>query len=212
MALAQDVLTARPSAGELLVDPIQLPDCPGVRVVEWRADSHADWTGPSRRAAEFVNKICSLIRRYPEFLNQHGLSAIQEPVTIPVALLPGNTLLDGRNPRNLNDQAGRFATVVGRGKIIWGVYDTDTGFVFVRNDPITKGGHENRYFGRVFLHEMAHALNDKWGVQARYFPGDRERDEKLADEWANFAGYDIKDDSSQEDCYRKGFGDNICIR
>jgi hypothetical protein len=196
---------------ELLSKPIPLTDCPGVAVVEWRADSHVRWTGPSEPGTKVMSRACALaLQRYPEFLTSKHLSFSPAPLHLPISLLPANTWLDGRRPRNLNDGEGRFATVTprdsaGRRFVIWGVYDLSTASLFVRNDPITKEHRENRFFVKIFLHELAHALNDQWGVQARHFPGDKDRDEQLAEEWTAFAGYRTPDDSSAWDYELKGF-------
>jgi hypothetical protein len=205
-----------PRPSELLANAIVLPDCPGVTIVEWRPDSHVRWTAPSQEGIDVIDRACGLaLRRYPDFLKSKGLAFIPTTLRISVSLLPANTILDGSRPRNMNDAEGRFATVTphdakGKPFIIWGVYDMATGNVFVRNDPVTKGRHENRYFTRIFLHEFGHALSDVWGVQNRYFPGDKNADEKLQEEWTQFAGYGFADDSSFDDCYRKGFGDAVC--
>jgi hypothetical protein len=218
MAVAQDMLGSVPLPSEKLSEAIPLPSCPGnVVISEWRPDNHVPWTRSTPESVQRIDQACALMRRYSEFLTSKGYEANQQPVNISISLLPANTLLDGSRPRAMNDGEGRFNTVTPHGQdgkryVIWGVYDMETGIVFVRNDPVMKGGHENRYFTRIFLHEMAHALNDKWGVQARYFPGDKNQDEKLVEEWTSWIGYGFRDDSSFDDCYRKGFGDDVCIK
>jgi len=221
-AQEQAVTVSSPRPSELLASPMVLPSCPGVTVVEWRRDSHVGWTDPDSPGVRdagnaVIDRACGLaLRRYPDFLKSKGFDFTPATLRISVSLLPANTILDGNRPRNMNDGDSRFATVTPHGSdgkhyIIWGVYDMKTGGVFVRNDPVTQGHGENRYFTRIFLHEFGHALSDRWGVQSRYFPGDKNADEKLEEEWTRFAGYGFTNDSSFDDCYRKGLGDAVCI-
>lgn len=193
---------ALPVATEKLPEQITLSECPRLRIVEWRATSTLPYTAKSDAGVAVIEKACKLaLARYPAFLKSKGLSFTRAALSVDVALMPANTILEGKDPRNLNDTKGRFQ-VVQPTCCSWGIFDAPLSFLFLRNDPVyDRGGviSTNKFFVRTLLHEMAHVLNDKWQVKTRHFPGNDQRDEEIAEEWVSFLGIRYKTESSSED-------------
>ncbi len=131
---------ALPRASERLQEPMWLPHCK-MRIVEWRptAALRAETT-MSEQALQVMNNTCqNAFGRYAEFLRARRLPRLRgEPDVLPtISLLPGNTLLDGKSPRALNDLPTRFEAVA-PGCCYWGLYVDSLNHLFVRNDPLIK--------------------------------------------------------------------------
>jgi len=197
---------ALPLASEKLGKPIQLSGCPGLRVVEWRASQEWSYTSQSDDGVKVMEKACqTTLVRYPEFLRSKKLEFKQESFSVDMALIPANTIGDGKGSRNMNDVNGRFQ-IVQPNCCSWGIYDSQLSFLFLRNDPISiRGGMSvtNKYFVRTFVHELGHVLNHKWHVKERYFPNNPSEDEKLVEEWVSYLGITFATESSSEDWMMK---------
>ncbi len=106
---------ALPRASERLQEPdTWLPHCK-MRIVEWRptAALRAETT-MSEQALQVMDDTCqNAFGRYAEFLRARRLPRLRgEPDVLPtISLDPGNTLLDGKSPRALNDLPTRFEAV-----------------------------------------------------------------------------------------------------
>jgi len=115
---------ALPRPGERLGQPIWLPHCQ-MRIVEWRATVALDEeTAPTDRARAVLDETCrEAYERYGDFLRAQRLprSHAQPDVLPAISLLPGNTLLDGKAPRALNDVPTRFESVAPV-CCYWGLY------------------------------------------------------------------------------------------
>jgi hypothetical protein len=210
-ALSADVLAngevtgttpvSAPTLEERLPHPVQL-GCTGMRVVEWRPSKALPGTTAfSMQGIQEMNRLCEMaIRRYPEFMRAKGLQFTPAPLDVDVSLLPANTMTDGKEPRNLNDTAGRFR-IVQPTCCSWGIWDTPTHALFLRNDAIywgNAGPVANKYFGRTMVHEMMHVLNAFY--DARALNGFAEiRDEQLAEQFATFLGFTFETDTSAQD-------------
>lgn len=198
------VAVALPLEMERLAQPIVVTDCPGLRIVEWRPSSWFPGVNTARSddGVRVIVKSCkAAFARYPEFLRSRKLAFTEQSFSVDMALMPANTVADGKDARNLNDLNGRFQ-VVSPNVTSWGVYDSPLSVLFLRNDPIYKVDGKvvpNKYFVRTFVHELAHVLNDKWGVKARYFPHTPADDEALAEAWVSYLGITFKTESSSED-------------
>jgi len=134
---------------------------------------------------------------YGAFLESRNLTFVRQPIAGRVML--ANTLLDGGEPRSMNDTAGRFQ-VVQPDCCSWGIYNSPTKAVFLRNDAVLRGARglvPNRYFARTTLHEMAHVLDDQWLVRSKNYLS-RVRDEELAEEWVAYLGITFSTESSSE--------------
>src|SRR5262249_43952122 len=115
---------ALPRTGERLSHPIWLPHC-GMRIVEWRSTAalRAE-TSMSEDALGVIDRTCrDAFARYGEFLHARRLPRLrgQADVLPQISLLPGNTMLDGKAPRSLNDLPTRFEAVA-PGCCYWGLY------------------------------------------------------------------------------------------
>lgn len=199
-------LASEPTAAELLPMPATMPRCPGVTIVEWRPSARLpSLTGPSPAGFAQIERACAAaLARYPSFLASRRLRFNLAPLHARVMVMGANMQLDGAAPRHLNDITGRFAVVLGE-CCVWGVYDSLTKALFVRNDPFLPGANgpvPNPHFLRTAHHEMAHLLNDQWGVKAANFPRDKVRDEALAEDWVRYLGITIAADSSEENYAR----------
>jgi len=195
---------ALPRASERLAQPIWLPQC-GMQVVEWRATSALGAeTKPSSEALAVLDDTCrEAFARYGDFLRTKNLPrAHARPDVLPqISLLPGNTLLDGKSPRALNDLPTRFEAVA-PGCCYWGLYVDSLNHLFLRNDPLVEVDSgklvENPRFVRTLTHEIGHVLSARLGVWD-VIGYDRQRDEDLAEEFVSFMGMHFPAESSAED-------------
>jgi hypothetical protein len=122
-------------------------------------------------------------------------------------MLPGNTLLDGKSPRALNDLPSRFEAVA-PGCCYWGLYVDTLNHLFLRNDPLIRDGNgalvPNPRFVRTLTHEISHILSSRLGVWD-VIGYDRQHDEELAEDFVAFMGMRYPAESSAEDlAYHRG--------
>jgi hypothetical protein len=222
--LAVVALVATPSAGrapvsrfdalprpdERLAQPIWLPHC-GMRIVEWRSTAalRAE-TAPTDQALATIDETCrDAFDRYGEFLRAKKLPRLHaQPELMPaISLLPGNTLLDGKSGRALNDIPSRFEAVA-PGCCYWGLYVDSLNHLFLRNDPLIKDAEgalvANPRFVRTLTHEISHVLSSRLGVWD-VIGYDRQHDEDLAEEFVAYMGMRFPAESSAEDlAYHRG--------
>jgi hypothetical protein len=195
---------ALPKASERLAQPIWLPHC-GMRIVEWRSTAALRTeTTSSDRALAVIDDTCrQAFERYGDFLRAKKLPRLRAlPDVLPaISLLPGNTLLDGKSARALNDLPSRFEAVA-PGCCYWGLYVDSLNHLFLRNDPLTKdeGGEmvANPRFVRTLTHEISHVLSSRLGVWD-VVGYDRQHDEDLAEEFVAYMGMGFPAESSAED-------------
>lgn len=195
---------ALPRGDERLTQPIWLPHC-SMRVVEWRTTSalRAETT-PSDQALAVMDDTCrDAFERYGDFLRSRRLPRLHaHPELMPaISLLPGNTLLDGKSARALNDLPSRFEAVA-PGCCYWGLYVDSLNHLFLRNDPLVRQADgtlvANPRFVRTLTHEIAHVLSARLGVWD-VLGYDRQRDEDLAEDFVAFMGMRFPAESSAED-------------
>ncbi len=195
---------ALPRPGERLAQPIRLAHCQ-MTIVEWRPTVVLrDETMPTDQALAVIDETCrKAFERYDEFLRAQRLPRRQAPSgALPaISLLPGNTLLDGKTPRALNDIPTRFESVA-PGCCYWGLYVDSLNHLFLRNDPLVRDRSGdlvvNPRFVRTLTHEISHVLSSRLGVWD--FVGyDRQRDEHLAEAFVAFMGLDAPAESSAQD-------------
>ncbi|HEY3821510.1 MAG TPA: hypothetical protein VGL81_30290 [Polyangiaceae bacterium] len=201
---------ALPRPDERLTQPIWLPHC-GMRIVEWRSTAalRAE-TAPSDQALATIDETCrDAFDRYGEFLRAKKLPRLHaQPDMLPaISLLPGNTLLDGKSGRALNDIPSRFEAVA-PGCCYWGLYVDSLNHLFLRNDPLIKDADgalvANPRFVRTLTHEISHVLSARLGVWD-VVGYDRQRDEDLAEEFVAYMGMRFPAESSAEDlAYHRG--------
>ena len=201
---------ALPRPDERLSQPIWLPHCQ-MRIVEWRPTSalRAETT-PSDQALAVIDDTCrDAFERYGDFLRSKKLPRLHaQPDVLPaISLLPGNTLLDGKWARSLNDIPSRFEAVA-PGCCYWGLYVDSLNHLFLRNDPLIKDADGalvvNPRFVRTLTHEISHVLSSRLGVWD-IVGYDRQRDEDLAEEFVAYMGMRFPAESSAEDlAYHRG--------
>jgi hypothetical protein len=201
---------ALPRPDERLTQPIWLPHC-GMRIVEWRSTAalHTE-TAPSDQALATIDETCrDAFDRYGEFLRAKKLPRLHaQPDILPaISMLPGNTLLDGKSGRALNDIPSRFEAVA-PGCCYWGLYVDSLNHLFLRNDPLIKDSDgalvANPRFVRTLTHEISHVLSSRLGVWD-VVGYDRQRDEDLAEEFVAYMGMRFPAESSAEDlAYHRG--------
>jgi hypothetical protein len=199
-----------PRADERLTQPIWLPHCQ-MRIVEWRTTAalRAETT-PSDEALAVIDDTCREgFDRYGEFLRSRKLPHLHaQPDVLPaISLLPGNTLLDGKATRSLNDLPSRFEAVA-PACCYWGLYVDSLNHLFLRNDPLVKDPSgalvANPRFVRTLTHEISHVLSARLGVWD-VVGYDRQRDEDLAEDFVAFMGMRFPAESSAEDlAYHRG--------
>jgi hypothetical protein len=201
---------ALPRPDERLTQPIWLPHCQ-MRIVEWRSTSalRAE-TAPSEQSFAAIDDTCrDAFERYGDFLRAKKLPRLHaQPELLPaISLLPGNTLLDGKSTRALNDIPSRFEAVA-PGCCYWGLYVDALNHLFLRNDPLIRNADgvlvANPRFIRTLTHELSHVLSSRLGVWD-VLGYDRQRDEDLAEEFVAFMGMRFPAESSAEDlAYHRG--------
>lgn len=186
------------------MQPIWLPHC-AMQIVEWRSTSalRAETT-PTDQALAVIDETCrDAFNRYGDFLKSHRLPRLHtQPRTLPaISLLPGNTLLEGKTARALNDLPSRFEAVA-PACCYWGLYVDSLNHLFLRNDPLVRQADgalvANPRFVRTLTHEIAHVLSARLGVW-EVLGYDRQRDEDLAEEFVTFMGMRFPAESSAED-------------
>jgi len=201
---------ALPRPDERLAQPIWLPHCQ-MRIVEWRptAALNAE-TSPTDQALATIDDTCrEAFERYGDFLRARKLPRLHvQPELMPaISLLPGNTLLDGKSTRALNDMPSRFEAVA-PGCCYWGLYVDSLNHLFLRNDPLIKDADgalvANPRFVRTLTHELSHVLSARLGVwEAVGY--DRQHDEDLAEDFVAYMGMRFPAESSAEDlAYHRG--------
>lgn len=201
---------ALPRPAERLAQPIWLPHCQ-MRIVEWRSTAALrSETAPSDRALAVIDDTCrEAYERYGDFLRTQRLPRLHaQPESLPaISLLPGNTLIDGKAPRALNDMPSRFEAVA-PGCCYWGLYVDSLNHLFLRNDPLIRdaGGDlvANPRFVRTLTHEISHVLSARLGVWDA-LGYDRQHDEDLAEAFVGYMGMHFPAESSAEDlAYHRG--------
>jgi hypothetical protein len=201
---------ALPRPDERLTQPIWLPHC-GMRIVEWRSTAALRTeTAPSDQALATIDDTCrDAFDRYGEFLRAKKLPRLHaQPDILPaISMLPGNTLLDGKSGRALNDIPSRFEAVA-PGCCYWGLYVDSLNHLFLRNDPLIKDSDgalvANPRFVRTLTHEISHVLSSRLGVWD-VIGYDRQHDEDLAEEFVAYMGMRFPAESSAEDlAYHRG--------
>lgn|GEM_PF-3223162 len=174
----------RPLPSELLAEPIDLPECPGIRIIEWRVTAgHTASTRPSAAAIRIIDRVCDAARRgFDDFVTRQGIPTTRRsPLHADVCLLPADAR-SGEDYRNLNDVTWRFRsrTFAHEGSAlprVWGYHQRSTQTVYVRNDVFNEDGTPNRGFETVFAHEMFHALSYGSGLYERH-AGDKDAEEE----------------------------------
>ena len=149
------------------------------------------------------NTCAEAFARYSDFLRARRLPRLrgQAELLPAISLLPGNTLLDGKSTRALNDLPTRFESVA-PGCCYWGLYVDSLNHLFLRNDPLVKDDSgelvPNPRFVRTLTHEISHILSSRLGVWD-VLGYNRERDEDLAEDFVGFMGMRFPAESSAED-------------
>ena len=172
---------------------------------EWRSTTafRAETT-PSDQALGVMDDTCrDAFERYGDFLKSRRLPRLHDrPAVMPaISLLPGNTLVDGKSPRALNDMPSRFEAVA-PACCYWGLYVDGLNHLFMRNDPLVRQPDgtlaANPRFVRTLTHEIGHVLSARLGVwdAVGY---DRQRDEDMAEDFVAFMGMHFPAESSAED-------------
>jgi hypothetical protein len=174
-------------------------------IVEWRSTEELlPETSVTDQAIAVLEDTCrAAYSRYDEFLLKKNLPRARlQPDSLPaISLLPGNTLLDGKAPRALNDLPTRFQAVA-PGCCYWGLFVDSLSHLFLRNDPLVRDGDgvlsPNPRFVRTLTHELSHVLCSRLGVW-EVIGYSRQMDETLAEEFVSFMGIDFPAESSAED-------------
>ena len=197
-----------PLIDERLAQPLEVDGCP-MSIVEWKpTPGQAITTSASPQALDYIGRLCRLaIERYPVFAARvYEYNVPPEAlgtIHVTASFLPANIFLDGKGYRNLNDFAFRFASVKDNG-FIWGYYHFQPRHVFLRNDVLarttigTDVACPHELFKRTFLHEMGHVLNHQWGLLDAKLGSGAEADERVADEFVTWLGFDADPGSSAD--------------
>jgi hypothetical protein len=201
--------SVEPMTQELLPEPIKL-ECKGLTIIEWRSTPQFQkMTSPSPEAIAVINHLCSeAFSKYPEFLwSQFNWTATttDHNFDVKISMIPSNNNLDGDAPRSLNDFKFRFSNIP-QVCCNLGLYLENRSYLLLRNDPlILSHGKLVQYpnFAKIFVHELAHVMNDKFGYKNKYFPGDVNRDEALAQNFSVWMGFTFDIENYEQDVNNK---------
>lgn len=177
----------KPLTSELLSKEMNLPHCPWIKIIEWRA-SEKNRYGPSLAAQKVLGDTCRIaVKNFPIFLKLHKFNVSfdknfhQDLCLIPI----------GNDARNLNDISFRFTNREktydpnGRVDVIWGYTDFVSHTTFMRNDIIDQNGLINKEVVTVFAHELYHAMS--WYMKVNdIYRNDSRIEEKMAQEFTEF--------------------------
>ncbi len=148
-----------PLPEELLAVPIELPSCPGVRIIEWRTDPRRPQFGPTAEHLATLDSGCrKAMYRFREFVRiaRIRVREVDRPLDLPVSVVPEND-----EPRSLNDTRFRFrlrALEAARPPPrIWGYCHHRPLYVVLTVD----GPAEN-----TMAHEVFHAMSFHYGAIA----------------------------------------------
>ena len=148
-----------PLQEELLAEPIELPSCPGVHIVEWRTDPRKPQLGPTPENLAVLDSGCrKAMYRFREFVRvaRIRVRAADRPFELPVSVVPQDDA-----PRNLNDTRIRFRQRAGeaphRPARIWG---------FCRHRPLYVILTVDGPAETTMAHEVFHAMSIHYGALA----------------------------------------------
>lgn len=174
----------KPWQSEKLANPIELSNCPGIKIVEWRP-------APSVKSTDLLNKTClKIFSKYSGFLKSQKIfyDGNFDNFHLDISLIPVSDEF-----RNLNDHIFRFRdrvkTYDNEGKVdkIWGYTDFRNKISFVRSDITTEKGQVNHKVLIVFAHEMYHALSNQLGINGKYHYNPK-IDEEMAKKFTVYLG------------------------
>lgn len=190
----------KPNKVERLLEPLDLPHCPWIRIVEWRASFGKEWSGPSLQARNVLGKTCQkAVKHFSFYLKSRGYV---KNIDINIfhqslCLMPSLVENDGSKFRNLNDVLFRFRdrekTYDAQGKvnIIWGYTDFRSNTIYMRNDIINEFGLINSQVITVFAHELYHAMSGQFRIISDLYHNDGKIEENMAINFTKFLGYGI---------------------
>lgn len=163
---------------EELKSPINLTDCMGVKIIEWRP-----LPSSSSKAIEVINKTCAMaVAKFHEFLIKENRDiSSKEKFIWNVIIIPFDN-----GYRNMNDNDFRFfirekiyrndGTIL----LIPGYTQHQLKDIFIVNEIINSDGTVNNRFVTIFAHEMFHALSWHNGVYQSHLGDKSQKDELLA--------------------------------
>lgn len=194
---SKEYIDAKSLTTEQLPIVINLPNCPWIRITEWRTSSKNSRGGPSDEAKKVLDDICvKSVKGFSSFIkmNKWNISFDSKTFHQSLCLMPALKNDEGLEPRNLNDYIFRFKnrqkTYDGMGNpdILWGYTDFNTDTIYMRNDFINIDGSVNKKVVTVFAHEIYHALSWQYQINDIYH-NDPKVEENMAMSFTKFLGY-----------------------
>lgn len=187
-----------PWPSERLSVTIDLPNCPWVKIIEWRQPTQTHRGGPSESAKKTLGDTCNkAVKSFPRYvkLHKHEVPSSFELDSFrqSLSLIPAMETSEGFRYRNLNDAVFRFRDreksydESGQLNPIWGYTNFHNGTTYVRNDIIGEDGTVNKKAVTVFAHEMYHALSWKSRVNDSYH-NDAKTEEEMALNFTQYLG------------------------
>lgn len=194
-----DPYDMNPWPSEKLSTVIELPNCPWVKVIEWRQSTQTQHGGPSESAKKILGDTCSkVVKNFPKYVKSHKYevptSFELDTFHQSLSLIPALENSEGFRYRNLNDVVFRFRDreksydELGQVNPIWGYTNFHNGTTYVRNDIINEDGTVNKKSVTVFAHEMYHALS--WASRVNdIYHNDVKTEEEMALNFTQYLGY-----------------------
>ena len=175
-----------PLPSERLLTPIQPRECPGLRLVEWRATPGQEAaTGPTPRNVALFGELCKrALGGLRAFTQAHGPLVAVAPgqLVVSISLMPAEAGVHGEAYRNLNDVIYRFRAREkrhdedGSVALVWGYTRYQPLEIYMRNDIRLADGSVNPGFTDTLAHEIFHVASFATGAYVRRHATRSERD------------------------------------
>lgn len=177
-----------PWLSEKLQTLLDLPNCPWVKVIEWRTPSKINYGGPSITAQKALGDVCAkAVKNFPFYVKSYKYNIVFDASKFhqSLCLIPALEESEGLKFRNLNDYLFRFKdrekSYDNQGKLnmIWGYTNFHNNTTYVRNDVLNEDATINKKTITIFAHELYHAMSWQFHVNDAYH-----NDTKIEEEMA----------------------------
>lgn len=195
--ISQDPYSMDPWPSEKFSVPLDLPNCPWIKIIEWRKPSQLNYGGFSEPAKKILDETCvKAVKNFSSYITyrKHKVMIDLNTFRQSLCLIPALSYYEGLEFRNLNDSNFRFRdrekTYDNQGQlnIIWGYTSFRNNTSYIRNDVINEDGTVNNKVVTVFAHELYHAMSWHYHVNDRYH-NDAKIEEDMAVGFTQYLGY-----------------------
>ena len=189
-----------PTSNEKLENPINLKDCKGIKIIEWKESPYSSLTKQKDFVFTKLNSKCKETKakfiKYVKIKYNFDITDELDQTDVEISFLPANQHFDSDKDRNLNDP-NRFSML--KTGLQWGHTNYTYKYMILRNDPLVKENKvivDNVYFYRTFVHELSHLFGYYSRVRRNYLNNDKELDEDMANSFVSYMGYSSEIESA----------------